>query len=303
MITYTLPQMKEIEHKLLRLISGSDRILTEWKTWPSGELTLHVSGMEPKVCVIGRSVPPAENLVRTILLMDTLQRSGSKSITLLVPYLAYSRQDRPRELGDPNSAACMTRLFAGMGVDRLVTLDLHSDRVVESSHVLIQNVSVLPDMAAVLSKDLGKEEDFVVVSPDRGGRHRAELFAAGMGRQMKAVWIEKERGPSGVRGKRVMGRVEAKSAVIIDDILDSGSTIKESVRLLQEKGVEDFYLCIVHPVCSGRAPHLLREIKFKKILISDSLDAPVEVHRMKEVQVVSAARILAEAVLGGPPVE
>jgi ribose-phosphate pyrophosphokinase len=297
MIAYTLPQMKKLEHELLRAISGSDRVLAEWKTWPSGEMTLHAMGIQEQACVIGRTEPPAENIVRTVLLMDTLHRSGAKELTLLVPYLAYSRQDRPREVGDPNSAACLTRLFAGMGADRLVTLDLHSDRVVESSHVLIQSVSILPEMAAILGSELA-DQDYVVVSPDRGGRQRADLFADSMAKKPSVIWVEKERGPAGVVGKRLMGKVTADTAVIVDDIVDSGATVAEAVRLLKDKGVKNLYLCAVHPVFSGRASTLLPKLGFKRVLISDTQEPPAEVTRRKEVRVVKAAPILARAVLG-----
>jgi ribose-phosphate pyrophosphokinase len=297
--TYTLPEMKQIEHSLLRLISGGSRILADWTSFPSGEIFVHVLGVEPKVCVLGRTTPPAENIVRTIMLMDTLHRSGATDITLLVPYLAYSRQDRPRQAGDPNSAACMTRMFAGMGADRLVTLDLHSDRAIESSHVLVQNVSLMPEMATVLGSALpSREKDFIVVSPDRGGQQRAELFAASTGRKPRVLWIEKERSAGRVVGKRIIGRIETETAVIVDDILDSGSTVAESVRLLREKGVKNLYLCAIHPVMTGKSAQILREAGFKRILLSDTLPIPAELQRMKEVKVISAARILAEAVLG-----
>lgn len=297
MIAYTLPQMKKLEHELLRAISGSDRILAEWKTWPSGEISLHAMGIQDQVCVIGRTEPPAENIVQTTLLMDTLHRSGAKELTLLVPYLAYSRQDRPREVGDPNSAAYLTRLFAALGADRLVTLDLHSDRVVESSHVLIQNVSILPEMAAILGSELADQE-YVVVSPDRGGRQRANLFADSMAKRPPVIWVEKERGPAGVVGKRLMGKVEGDTAVIVDDIVDSGSTVAEAVRLLKDKGIKNLYLCAVHPVFSGRASSLLAKWGFKLVLISDTQEPPAEVTRRKEVRVVKSAPILARAVLG-----
>jgi len=296
MKTYLLPEPTAIELKLLALISGSAELSAAWKRFPSGEDHVRVSGVEDRVCVIGRTAPPGDNFFRTVLLVDTLRRSGAKSITVVLPYFAYARQDRQTRDGDPVTAAAITRVLAAAGADRIVTADLHSVRNIESSPIVIDSVSVIPDMAGELKAELAGRE-FTVVSADHGGQERADRFARALGRSEGAVWIEKDRDERGrVTAKRLVGRLAGDTAVIVDDILDTGGTVGEAVRLLQENGCRRFYLCVVHPVFSGNALRLVKKIGFKKIIISDALPAPRPLPRWRQVATVGAADRLAEAV-------
>jgi len=297
MRAYTLPEPSVIELGLLRRLSGSARRPAVWKTFPSGEIHVRVSGVEKRVCLIGRTTPPADNFFRTLLLADTLRRNGAEKITLVLPYLAYARQDRQTRPGDPLSTACLSRALASAGVGRVVTLDLHSRRNIESSPIPIENVSIVPDMARSLAAEL-KGRDVSVVAADFGGRERADDFARTLGLKGGAVWIEKRRDRSGkASAKRLVGSLAGRTAVIVDDILDTGGTISEAARLLKKHGCRDLYLCVVHPVFSAGAARLIKKLKFRRVLVSDAFPATSEVLRLRNVRVVSAAAILAKAVL------
>jgi len=297
MRTYLLPEPTAIEADLQRRLSGSAEPTAVWRRFPSGEDHVNVGSVDEQVCVIGRTAPPGDNLFRTMLLLDTLRRNGARYTTLVLPYFAYARQDRPMQAGDPVTAATITRLLAAAGADRIVTADLHSTRNIESNPIPIESISVIPDMAETLRADLADRE-FTVVSADYGGQARADRFARSLGRETGAVWIEKDRDENGqVTAKRLVGRLAGTSAVIVDDILDTGGTVGEAVRLLREHGCREFYLCIVHPVFSASALRLVKSIKFRKIVISDTCPIPAGLRRLRQVEVLSAASRLAEAVV------
>ncbi len=295
MKVYTLPEPRPIERALLKKLGGTSR-LADWKEFPNGELFVRVRDVERRVVVIGRFGPPAENLARTLLLCDTLRRSGAKRIDLVLPYMAYARQDRQRVDGDPVSADWVLRMTASLGVDRIVTTDIHSERVLEFTPMPITSISMVPEMAEQLRPFLG-DEPFTVVAPDRGAMGRADAFAARIGGRIGRLWIEKYRDENGrLTIRKAFGHPLGKTAVVVDDQLDTGGTVDQTVRLLKDQGFDRLVLCIVHPVFSNDAAKIVRRIGFKRVLITDTMPFPAGLRGRKEVRVISAADALAAAV-------
>ncbi len=296
MKVYTFPDLRPLEKALLKRLSGGVKHLAAWKNFPNGELFVRVHEVEKRAVVIGRVGPPGDNLARTLLLCDTLRRNGAKRIDLILPYMAYARQDRQRREGDPVSADWMLRLVACLSVDRIVTTDIHSERVLEFTPLPITSISMVPAMADRL-RDALHDEAFTVVAPDRGAVSRADSFAATIGGKVGRLWIEKYRDEKGkLTLRRSFGNPIGKTAVIVDDQLDTGATVAQTVKLLKSMGFKRLMLCVVHPVFSGHAAKLVRRLGFDRVFITDTMPFPAGLVGWRNVTLVSAAEALAMAI-------
>lgn len=297
MHAYTLPDPDAGERDLLMAVAGDRRQRTRWKSFPNGEDHLRVEDVERHVCVIGRTAPPGDNLFRTLLLIDTLRRSGAERITLVLPYFGYGRQDRQQLSGESVTASAVTAALAAAGASRIITADLHSDLVRETSAVPIESVSPVVDMAEAVREVLG-DEPCTVVAPDHGARHRADLLAAGMGQKQEAAWVDKSRHPmtGKIDAREIRGPVQGTTAVLVDDILDSGKTIELAVRLLRRRGFKTFFLCVTHGLFDGNAPARIRRLKFKKIFVTDALPLKKEAARLPGLKIIRIGQRLADKI-------
>jgi len=295
MKTYELPSPTAFENRLLKLLSGSAVGASDWKVFPSGEFHVRVGRPGKKAVVIGRTQPPADNFLRTLLLVDTLRRNGCRDITLLLPYFAYARQDRQIRPGDPLSAQALLTALKAAGVRRIVTVDLHSRRVAAASPIPIRSLEVTRLFAGELKRKLRKTV-FSVVAPDRGAVARARSFARAVGGRPQVVWADKVRGVSGkVISMRLSAVPRSQTAVIVDDLLDTGGTVEGAARLLRSLGVKDIYLCVTHPIFSGAAARLVGRLGFRRILVADAYDGGVA-HRLPNFRTVAVGQLLAKAV-------
>ncbi|MBI4457956.1 ribose-phosphate pyrophosphokinase [Candidatus Uhrbacteria bacterium] len=294
MQAFTLPEPLPVEKNLAAMLSRGRPGQAEWSRFPSGEHFVHVSLSSTHACVAGRSFPPGDNLLMTALLCDTLRRNGAQEITLALPYFAYSRQDRQQLAGDPLSAGAIPTLLAAVGVKRIVTADIHSTLALEASPIPIESVSMLPDFAAVLRPKL-RPAPFTVVAPDHASRIRAEGLTALLG-GVPIAWIEKERTRfKGVTARGRSGELAGTTAVLIDDMLDTGGTIEAAVRMLKKEGFKEFHLAITHPIFSKGAVPLLRKLGFSSVVVGNTMPISSEAKRLRGFTVVDAAPRLAEA--------
>ncbi|HTM67787.1 MAG TPA: ribose-phosphate diphosphokinase [Candidatus Binatia bacterium] len=291
---YTLPEPTPAEKKIAAAVG--DAVQARWKTFPSGELFVRVTVESGVVALVGRTAPPAEDFFRTALLADTLRRSGATGVVAAVPYLGYARQDRQESQGDAFSAAFLAGQLGAAGVVRLVTMDVHSDRVREASPLRITSVSPVPDLAPALQVALAGK-DFTIVAPDFGARHRAEAFADVLGHREPA-WAEKRRDPS--TGKvslmDVHGDLRGDIAVITDDILDTGSTVELAVKMLRAKKFSKIFLVVTHPLFSDGAAARVRRLGIAKIITTNTVPLRKEAAKLPGIKVVDVTARIAAAV-------
>jgi len=295
MRVFILPQPTQFERKLKRLLKSPPSARADWRVFANGELFVTVSGVGRDVCVIGRSEPPAENVLATLLLVDTLKRNGARRITLAIPYFGYSRHDRAVVEGDSVAAAALLQAFAAAGVTRFVSVDLHGKRHEGYSPLPIARVDPIPLMAKRL-RGILRGKRFTVVSPDRGAIDRARRFAELTGAGAMA-WVDKKRlRKGGVVARGLLGETEGHVALIVDDQVDTGGTVIAAVQVLRSQGFKEFHLCATHPVLSKGARAKLERIGFKTIMFSDTVARTGEEDLPKGAIVVSTAAEIARAI-------
>lgn len=239
-----------------------------------------------------------DSLMELCLLIRTMKRASAASITIVIPYYGYARQDRKSKPRVPISAADVAYMLEHAGATRVVTVDLHCGQI----QGFFQNIPVdnlyaslvfVPYMA---SKDLGK---VVVVSPDAGGVDRANQFIRGLGRkgvQADLAVISKQRVQAGVVGSmHLLGDVKGADAVIIDDLCDTGGTLVKAAQLLKEEGARRVFAVVTHPVFSGQALKLIGDSVIDEMVIADTI--PLRGPAPANLQIISVAPLLANAIL------
>ncbi len=290
---YTLPHPTAFERKLAQVLGGTKK-LAAWKIFPNGENFVLVKNLKPRVAVLGRSHPPGDNFFQTLLLVDTLKRSGAKKIIVWLPYFGYSRQDRQLIKGESVAASCLVNALRTAGATTIITLDLHSSLTANKSPIPLKSISFMSELAQALANDL-RGLSYTILSPDRGGTGRAMLFARNLGYSDKVAWIEKNRTAQGTpHALSIHGKLNGETAVLVDDLLDTGRTISEAVKILRRRGFKKFFLCITHPVFSNGAAKLVRSLKFDKILTSNTLPLSYSIRSACRIKVLDATRCLTE---------
>jgi ribose-phosphate pyrophosphokinase len=233
-----------------------------------------------------------ENLMELLVLVDAVKRASSREITAVIPYYGYARQDRKTEPREPISAKLVANLLTKAGIDRVVAFDLHVDQIQGFFDIPFDNLEALPLVAEhLLDKNL---KDIVVVAPDAGGTKRARRLAKLI--EAPLAVIDKRRPAHGeAKVMNIIGEVKGKTAVLVDDIIDTAGTISKAAVAVLEKGAEEVYICATHPVLSGKAIERLSSDKINGIVVTNTIDVPSE-KRLEKIKIISIAPILAESI-------
>lgn len=249
---------------------------------------------EDCVVIQSASINADKNYMELFFIVDALKRSGARSVTALIPYLGYQRQDHIFRNGEAVSLEVIVRMLETVGVDKVVTFDLHSIKIPELFKIPVVHLSALPLFAQEIRKMLQWGPDGVLVSPDMGGIRRIKILSK-MLNNMQYIVIEKNRDlKSGkISVSRIQGTIK-KRAIIVDDMISTGSTIVAAADLLAKKGAETIFVFATHPVFSGNAPKLLQGSSVKKIFVTNTIDVPKE-KQFAKLEVLSVARMITEA--------
>lgn len=236
--------------------------------------------------------PSAEHLMELLIMIDAMQRASAKEVCAVIPYYAYARQDRKTQPRDPITAKLLANIVTAAGADRVVTLDLHAGQIQGFFDIPVDNLKGMPIIADYLvKKDL---RDVIVISPDVGGVVRSRELADRLHCQL-AIVDKRRPQPNIAEVMNIIGEVEGKTAVIIDDMIDTGGTIVNAAKALIEKGVTDVYACCSHAVFSEPAAEILQASPLKEVVITDSILLPRE-KRIPKLTQLSVAPLFAEAI-------
>lgn len=295
-LVYTLPDPTPCEQYIRDQFAAAPQAM--WKVFANGEHYVRLPTVADEIVIVGRTWGPSDNLWKTLLLVHAAKQNGAKRIILALTYYAYSRQDRMRLEGEPLSGWLFAHVCAQAGASEIITMDLHSRRVQEASPIPIISVPFIQELAAAYRAVEESYKDVVVVAPDKGAKDHANEFAHFIEAGKQCIWIEKERDPltGVVRQGIIHGPAHNGSAVLLDDMLDTGGTIATSVSTLRERGFHDISLCVTHPIFSGEAPDRIGKLGFSHIIVSDTLPISEAVARLPGIHVVPAGPKLTETI-------
>ncbi|MBI4253088.1 ribose-phosphate pyrophosphokinase [Candidatus Uhrbacteria bacterium] len=299
MNVYTLPNPRPLEISIAKKLDKAFARNTEWRQFTNGEWFLRITKTASSVIVLGRTEPPADNLLQTLLLLDTLKRNGAKKIILVVPYFGYGRQDRVVRNGDHLPADLFLTLFKTCGANRVITVDIHSQATKKSSSLPLYTVDFMPAVASFMKKESFTKDAFTIVSPDHGGRRRADQLRDLLSPSSSVCWLKKIRDPKtgAVHSRELFGMKRGTTALIVDDILDTGGTIAQAVGVLKKHGFTTFYLASTHPIFSARATQTIRALRFKKIVTSNTLPLLSSTQKTLPIVVIDIAQELTGAIM------
>ncbi len=238
------------------------------------------------------SYPANQHIMELLLIVDALRRSSAGRITAVVPYFAYARQDRQDRPRTPISARVVADVISTVGTDRVVTVDLHSPQIQGFFNIPVDHLSAMPVLYEYIRKNVILE-DPVVVSPDAGGVERARQLANRLGCGIAIIY---KRRPEPNRAKilDVVGSIEGKDALIIDDIIDTAGTLVSASEMLMTRGARRVIACVTHGVLSGPAIERLTNSPLEQVIITDTI--PTESKSFSKLRVVSIAPLIAEAI-------
>ena len=237
--------------------------------------------------------PVNENLVELLVILDALRRASAQRITAVIPYYGYARQDRKDRPRVPITAKLVADLLTSAGASRVVTLDLHASQIQGFFNIPVDHLYATP-VLGVYFKNL-KLKNIVVVSPDPGGVERARAFAKRLKAPL-AIIDKRRQDDQAVVIMNVIGNVGGKTALIVDDMIDTGGTLVRSIEALLAKGAKKVYACATHPVFAGKAIEELIRSRVTEVVVTNSIPLSEEAKRYKRIHVLSVGGLLAETI-------
>lgn len=241
------------------------------------------------------SYPANDNLMELLITIDALKRGSAKRITAVLPYYGYARQDRKTGGRTPITAKLVANLITSAGADRVLTMDLHAGQIQGFFDIPTDNLIASPTMAEHM-KERFQSDNLVMVSPDVGGVVRARSIAKRMNADLAI--IDKRREKAGVSEvMNVIGNVDGKECVLIDDIVDSAGTLCNAAVALKENGAKSVHAYVVHGVLSGGAVARVASSPLENLVITDSIAATEAVKTCENIEQISVSHVIGEAML------
>ncbi|MEH7251231.1 ribose-phosphate diphosphokinase [Neobacillus niacini] len=240
------------------------------------------------------SSPVNENIMELLIMIDALKRASAKTINLVMPYYGYARQDRKARAREPITAKLVANLLETAGATRVICLDLHAPQIQGFFEIPSDHLMGVPILAEYF-KQREFSGDLVIVSPDHGGVTRARKLAERLKAPIAIIDKRRPR-PNVAEVMNIVGNIEGKIAILIDDIIDTAGTITLAANALVENGAKEVYACCTHPVLSGPAIDRIQNSNIKELVITNSIALPEEKKSDKIVH-LSVAPLMGEAII------
>ncbi|MGB3478391.1 MAG: ribose-phosphate pyrophosphokinase [bacterium] len=267
------------------------------RKFADGELKVKIEeNIRGRDVFIVQSIPsPAENILELLLFLDAAKRASADRITAVIPYFGYARQDRKDEPRVPISSKLIANLLAVSGASRVLTMDLHAEQIQGFFDIPVDHLYATPVFLDYYRhRNL---DDYVIVSPDLGRANRVRGFARRLSKDLPVAIVEKRRtGPNQSLVLNVIGDVKGKTALIYDDMLDTGGTMVEAAQAILEQGAKEVFACVVHPLLSRNALQRIVESCIKELVVTDTIALAPEKKSVK-LKILSVAGLLGEAIL------
>jgi len=266
------------------------------KTFSDGEISVaideSVRGVDVYI-VQPTCAPVNDYLMELLIMIDAVRRASAARVNAVIPYYGYARQDRKTRARDPITSKMVANLITSAGADRVITVDLHAGQIQGFFDIPVDHLPGVPMLAEYFRSN--PMEDVVVLSPDLGGVTRARDLANRL--HASIAIIDKWRPePNVAEVMNVIGDIEGKSVIIVDDMIDTAGTITMASRVMLERGAKEVYACATHPVLSGPALERLSEAPLREIVVTNTIPIPKD-KRLKNMTILSVAPLIGEAIL------
>ncbi|MEW5739131.1 MAG: ribose-phosphate pyrophosphokinase [Myxococcota bacterium] len=258
------------------------------------EIGENVRGFD--VFVIQSTCPPGnDHLMELLIMCDALKRASAASITAVIPYYGYSRQDRKVAARTPITAKLVADLLATAGTSRVVSMDMHAGQIQGFFNIPTDHLYASPVFLEDLRKKFPSTEELVIVSPDAGGVERARAYSKRLNCPLAIIDKRRPRANAS-EVMNLIGDVKGKSAIIVDDIVDTGGTLAQGAAALKEKGAKEVFAYIVHPILSGPAITRITESALTELVVSDTVPLSKSAQECKKIRQIGTERLFGEAI-------
>ena len=289
--TSNLKLSKDISKNLkLKLINTNIRRFADGEIYI--EINENIRGNSVFV-IQSTSNPANDNIMELLLVIDALKRSSAKTITAVIPYFGYARQDRKVAPRTSISAKVVANLISNAGATRVVTVDLHAGQIQGFFDMPVDNLYTAPLFAKYIKKLNSRK--LICVSPDVGGVARTRALATRIKADL-AIIDKRRPAPGKSEVMNIIGNVKNKTCIIVDDIIDSGGTIVNAVDALKKNGANEVYVFIKHDVLSVDAVKKIKNSKIKKLVITDTINNAEKIKNNNKIEVLSIASLMSEAI-------
>ncbi len=267
------------------------------KTFSDGEIQIeiHENVRLKDVFVVQSTCSPVnDNLVELLLMIDALNRASASRVTAVMPYFGYARQDKKVAPRVPLSAKLVADMLTTAGADRVITMDLHAGQIQGFFRIPVDNLFATPVILEYIRDNF--EGNLVIISPDAGGVERARAFAKRLNADL-AIVDKRRDAPNEAKAMAVIGDVQGKIAILLDDMADTAGTLTEAASAIMDEGAKEVHACVSHPVLSGPAIDRINKSALKSLMVTDTIPLNCNAASCDKITVLTISKLVGEAII------